>query len=52
MKYEFFCSDCGIEAIIEITDDPFNNEPEETVTACFCCGSDGVVAKIIDDEDE
>jgi len=49
MKFDFFCSDCGIEAKIEITDNPFDADEEDIVQACFSCGSDGVSVKI-DDE--
>lgn len=49
MKYRFFCSDCGIEAIIEVTES--GNYPEEIeVGCCFNCGSDAVETEEVEDD--
>lgn len=50
MKHKFYCSDCGMEAIIEITDNPWEAEDEDIVNACFHCGSDGARSKDLDEE--
>lgn len=50
MKIKFYCPGCGVEAIIEIIDNPWGEE-EELVQACFACGDEGVSAEPIDDDE-
>lgn len=39
MKFKVYCRDCEIEAIIEVTDNPWDADPEEMINNCFHCGS-------------
>jgi len=47
-KYRFYCSDCGVEAIIEITEGG-DYADEVEVGCCFNCGNDGIEAEEIEE---
>jgi hypothetical protein len=49
MKLKYYCTDCGIEAVIEITDNPWEADPDDLVNGCFHCGDDGVTSEVLDD---
>lgn len=40
-KLKFVCSDCSMEAIIEVLENPWEASEDEIIQACFHCGGDG-----------
>ena len=52
MKFEFYCSDCGVEATIEITDNPWEVDEDQMINDCFCCGCDGGITKSLVNSDD
>jgi hypothetical protein len=46
MKYKFNCSDCDMEAVIEITDNPWDDDFNDCL--CFACGSDSTEMNLIE----